>query len=418
MQVYKFGGASIKSSSAIRDLLEILIANGDNKVIVFSAMGKMTNKFEELFNAYFHNLETSLLYQEIVDFHDKIIEELFLYNKEFSTKNYHSYINDLKNHLSNNQPTDNYDYEYDQIVTYGEFLSTSIIAEFLNSNNIQNNLVDIREIIITDDRFRDAKVKFSATEVNCINTFNFSNTNTYITQGFIGSTKEGKTTSLGREGSDYTAALLAYFMNADSVTVWKDVDGIYNADPNIFDICEKIDKMSFQEAIELAYFGAKILHPKTIKPLQNKNIPLIVRSFQDIQSNGTRICLSTEERLKIPVYIIKEDQILLSVSPKDFSFIAESNLSIIFSVFAKNNVKINLSENSAISFTACVDYDKRKIENIINELREDYKVLFNTEVRLLTIRNYNDSSALELIGQKEILVEQKSRHTARYIYKR
>ena len=416
MEVYKFGGASIKSATSIRKLTGILKNSKCRRVIVFSAMGKMTNKFEELFELYYSGQDTSLILEEIFAFHDNIAAELFNSASLFHLSFYLKLKDLIRKHLLK-KPKGELDYEYDQLVTYGELLSTSIISVFLNSAGIINKLIDAREIIITDNQYRDANINFSLSQLKCLSCFDFNDTEVYVTQGFIGSDSNKNSTSLGREGSDYTAALLAYFLDAKSVTVWKDVDGIYNSDPHIFASCKKINEMSFQEAIELAYFGAKILHPKTIKPLHNKDIPLRVRSFLNPKRRGTLISSHQGIKLKIPVYIFKEDQILLSISPKDFSFIAEANLSIIFSVFAVNNVKINLSENSAISFTVCVDYDKRRIENIITDLSKDYKVLFNSGVTLLTIRNYTSPSIKSLLSGKKIFVEQKTRNTARYIYK-
>lgn len=417
MQVFKFGGASVKDAAAVKNVSEILKKFAKNStIVVISAMGKTTNALEKLVNAYFYKKEDpEIILQQIKDFHFTIIKELFI------DKN-HTIYNEIENTfveinwIIEEEPSSDYNFVYDQIVSVGEVLATKIVAAYLNQNGVKNKWMDARDFIQTDNTYREAKVDYELSE-SLVKTNlwpQLNSNNIVVTQGFIGGTSENFTTTLGREGSDYTAALLAYFTNAESVTIWKDVPGVLNADPKWFKNTKKIDELTYHDAIELTYYGASVIHPKTIKPLQNKGIPLFVRSFLDPVSEGTKIG-KTSKRLPIPGYIFKVDQILISIQPKDFSFIAEDNLSDIFELFSKHSVKIHAMQNSAINFSVCTDNDTRKIEPLIQELQKHFKILYNVGVELLTIRNYDQKTIEKLTENKTILLEQRSRNTIQMV---
>jgi aspartate kinase len=317
------------------------------------------------------------------------------------------------------EPMDHYDFIYDQDVSFGEIISTKIVSAFLQDNGIANTWLDARKLVQTDNTYREAKVNWAVTEerISDVVSTTDNNKKIYLTQGFIGHTEEGLTTTLGREGSDFTAGIFAYCLDAEDVTIWKDVPGMLNADPKWFEETEKLDEISYREAIELAYYGASVIHPKTIKPLQNKQIPLLVKSFLDPESEGTIIQASNRSDQLITSYIFKRDQILLSVSPKDFSFIVEHNLRDIFNAFHEHRVKINLMQNSAISFSACAGGDQVRIDALIEDLSSDFAVKYNSGVELLTIRHYDQETIARLTKGKEILVIQRSRQTARIVMK-
>jgi aspartate kinase len=316
------------------------------------------------------------------------------------------------------EPFSTYNYHYDQLVCQGEVLATKIVSAYLNQNGIRNTWLDARGIIQTDNSYREGKVDYALSEklVQSQLLPIFKSTHLVVTQGFIGGTSENYTTTLGREGSDYTAALLAYFTDSEKVVIWKDVPGVLNADPKYFKNTKKIDELTYHDAIELTYYGASVIHPKTIKPLQNKNIPLYVKSFLHPENAGT-IIRDSDKRIEVTSYIFKVGQILISIQPKDFSFIAEDNLSAIFSLFSKHNVHANMIQNSAISFSVCTDYDEHKIEPLLSDLQEHFKVLYNKDVELMTVRNYNPDIIAKLSENKSILLEQKSRNTQQMVMK-
>lgn len=418
MQVFKFGGASVKDAEAVKNLGSVLKLFPNEKIcVVISAMGKTTNALERLTDAFFHkkeNAETVL--EEIKDFHLKICHHLFdspdhpIYTElENTFVELHWAIED--------EPTHGYDFEYDQIVSMGEVISTKIVSAYLNKIGINNKWLDARGIIQTDNTYREGKVDFELTETLAKKDLTplFDSNNIVITQGFIGGTSENFTTTLGREGSDYTASILAYCLSAKSVTIWKDVPGVLNADPKWFKNTKKIDELSYQDAIELTYYGASVIHPKTIKPLQNKGIPLLVKSFIHPKEQGS-IIQESSKRLQIPSYIFKVHQILISIQPKDFSFIAEENLSDIFEIISKHQVKINVMQLSAISFSVCCD-NSEKIKPLIEELQVLFKVLYNENVELMTVRYYNEETLESLTKNKTVLLEQRSRFTVQMIMK-
>jgi aspartate kinase len=419
MQVFKFGGASVKDASAVKNVASILkqFAVG-NTIVVISAMGKTTNKLEELVKAWFYkNGDVMKVMEELKQFHFAITSELF--GSKTTEVN-----NELENVLVEmmwiieEEPFSTYNYHYDQLVCQGEVLATKIVSAYLSQNGIKNAWLDARGVIQTDNSYREGKVDYPLSEKLVQDQLLpiFKNTSLIVTQGFIGGTSENYTTTLGREGSDYTAALLAYFTNAEKVVIWKDVPGVLNADPKYFKNTKKIDELTYHDAIELTYYGASVIHPKTIKPLQNKNIPLYVRSFLHPQDEGT-VIRDSDKRIEVTSYIFKVGQILISIQPKDFSFIVEDNLSAIFSLFSKYNVHANMIQNSAISFSVCTDYDEHKIEPLLNELQEQFKVLYNKDVELMTVRNYNPDIIAKLSENKAILLEQKSRNTQQMVMK-
>jgi len=411
MQVYKFGGISVQNADAVKNISEIIRNNSDSTVVVISAMGKMTNKFEQLVNLYTSKAEFTTTVTEIKQYHFNIIDELFT-----DKQNVYSKVNNLFNELENKlyeSVSSNLDYEYDKLIVFGELLSTIIVSEYLNELSIKNTWIDIRKNIITDGFYRDGRVFWEETQTNLES--NFNDKKIVITQGFIASNKQGNSVTLGREGSDFTASIIAYCLNAESVTIWKDVPGILTADPRIFTDTVKIDKLNYKETVELAYYGAQVIHPKTIKPLQNKKIPLFVKSFKNYTASGTVI---NSDRIKIssPIIILKNNQVLISISPKDFSFIDETNISKIYTALAELKIKVNLMENSAVSFSIVTD-NSNKTELFIGKLKPYYSIRYNTNLELLTIRHYNKNKVAELLENKEVLVEQKTRFTARYVVK-
>ena len=344
------------------------------------------------------------------------MSSLFTKIKSDDFSGFQRIIHSLTGYLTE-KPTQNYNFEYDKIVSFGELMSTAIISAYLTEKGITNKHIDIRNCLHTDNNYCDAKVDWETSNKLINKAFNFNDTNIYITQGFIASANNGTTTTLGREGSDYTAAILTYILDADEIVIWKDVGGIYSADPKLYNDIVSLPEISYQEAIELTYYGAKVIHPKTIKPLQNKGIPLIVKSFDNTQSSETVIKNLNKNISLPPIAIVKKNQIIISISPKDFSFIADENLSKIFAVFVSHHVIINMTQNSAISFSACVDFDNRKITPLIDELNNDFYVRYNNNLELVTIRHYTNDAITRFTNNKEIIVEQKSRITARFVVK-
>lgn len=418
MLVFKFGGASVKDSNAVKNVAAIVQLFLQHKiVIVISAMGKTTNALEKIVNAYVHNNDDKeILVSQLKEYHFNICNELFNNKSHVIFEKVNNLFAELEWALDDY--ANDYNHYYDQCICFGELLATTIVSEYLISTNTNNRWYDVREVIKTDDTYREGKLNWQQTE--SLITKNllpiFTSNNIIITQGFLGCTSENYTTTLGREGSDYTAAIIAYCLNAESVTIWKDVPGVLNADPKKFENTKIIHSLSYLDTIELAFYGATVIHPKTIKPLENKNIPLYVKSFFDPKSNGTKVSsdIITEH---VPSFISKENQALISIFPKDFSFIVEDNLSSIFALFAKHRIKINLMQNSAISFSACIDNNENQIKEIIPKLQVQYKVLFNEQLELLTIRYYNQETINRLTENKKIILEQKSRHTYQFVLK-
>ena len=414
MKVFKFGGASIKSANAIKNVAKILNSQDlSNCLLVISAMGKMTNAFEKITDAYFNNDQEKLT--ESIDFtsnfHLKIINNLFAENHVIHQK-ITVLFGQLLRFLTQNKSR-NYDYLYDQIVSYGELLSTTIVSDYLNEIKIYNNWVDVREIIITDAVFRDATVNWQETEKRIKTKIDFSKLT--IVQGFIGGDLNGNTTTLGREGSDFTAGIFAYCLDAESLTIWKDVLGVLNADPREFKEVQLLEHISYEETIEMAFYGASVIHPKTIKPIQNKKIPLFVRSFKNLNSPGTKVSEGVTLEPTIPCFIVKKNQVLVSISSLDFSFIVEENISDIFKLFHKYQLKVNLIQNSAISFSVCVDNNLNHFDLFYNEIKNMYKVSFIKNVDLFTVRHFTENSLEGIYKLGTSLVSQINKNTAQII---
>lgn len=416
MKVFKFGGASVKDANGVRNVASIISKYTDEQlVIVVSAMGKTTNALEKVCQAFFHQTgEAPALLEEVKATHQRIIDDLFPNKNANLQQEFDSIIAELYWAIEETQ-IKSYDYEYDQIVSQGEFLSTRIVAAFLNDQNIKTQWLDARDLIHTDNTYREGLIDWDKTKHAVSQIIQpTKHSLLYLTQGFIGGTSENFTTTLGREGSDYSAAILAYCLDAESVTIWKDVPGVLNADPREFPQAQLLPELSYYDAIELAYYGATVIHPKTIKPLQNKNISLFVKSFVDSAAAGTRI-REDNLRQEVPTYIFKKDQVLISVSPRDFSFILEENLRDLFDQFTKFRAHVNVMQNSALSFSVCVSIEANRLQSLLKELELKYKVKYNEGCELITIRNYTDELAQKLIGSRPVLMEQKSRHTLQIV---
>ena len=411
IKVLKFGGASIKDSKLIENVFSIIDKyKGQKIIIVFSAIANITNLLEDLVELYVNReagVKNKLL--EIKEIHFGILDNLFNKNDKVYEK-----INNIFDEIDlilDIKPHKNFSFNYDQIVSKGELLSSIILSDYLNLKKINNFLLDSRDFIKTDSKFQNAKIDWLLTKKKIKEKItNFP----IVTQGFVGSDMSNNPTTLGREGSDFTAAIIANSLDVDEVIIWKDVNGVLNADPRYFDNPLLLDNISFSEAIELAFYGAKVIHPKTIQPLQQKNIPLSVRSFLNYENKGT-IINSSEPKDIIPLYIVKENQVLISISDNNLSFIVEEHLSWIFSVLSKHDVSLNLMQNSAVSFSICVDNIKHKTPSLIEELSNKFTVFYNEKVELFTIRHYNSLSIERVIKNKQILLQQKSRNTVQFI---
>jgi len=418
MDIFKFGGASVKDANGVKNLANIVRDyKKDELLIVISAMGKITNKLEELTKAYLSQSDdTHAIFDEIKHFHFNIIEELFQGN---ANPVYNEVANTFVeiDWLIEDEPDSNSDYIYDQIVSIGEVVSTKIVAAWLNKTNNKALWVDARNYIQTDNTYREGKVDWEKTnQIIQKEMVPLIAKNIIVTQGFIGGTSENYTTTLGREGSDYSAAIFASCLNATALTIWKDVPGVLNADPKWFDETEKIPQLSYHDAIELTYYGATVIHPKTIKPLQNKGIPLFVRSFIQPEGSGTAITKDSNP-LPVPSFIFKVNQALISIFPKDYSFIIEENLSNIFELFHQHRIKINTMLNSAISFSVSVDDNEEKVKKLIESLSNQFTVKYNKGLELVTIRYYNQQTIDRVTVDKDILLEVKSRHTCQMVMK-
>ncbi len=416
MDVFKFGGASVNSIEGVHNFYKIIQSYKNESLIVISAMGKTTNSLEQITDHFFHKRDdlTQELFENVKTYHFNIINGLFPKDATSSFDKINTLFDALQAHLQ--KPASlNYEFEYDQIVAYGELFSTTIISEYLRTKGIKNQWIDIRRYLKTNENFGEAKVDWELSRQLLPSAFNFHDTFIYITQGFIGGTNSNITTTLGREGSDYTAAILANILDAQEVSVFKDVPGIMNADPKWLPDAKQLKRISYQEAIELAFFGAKVIHPKTIQPLSEKNIPMFVRSFINFHEQGTMISTAAiEKNIKTPIFIQKKDQILISIRPKNYSFVIEENLGLIFSILAKHRLKVNLTQNSAISFSLCIDNNKN-INKLIKALKENYEVKYNDNLELITIRHYDTDSINRMTEGRNILLEQKSRDTAQYV---
>lgn len=414
MKIYKFGGASVKDAEGVKNVLKVLQHQGfKNTLIVISAMGKTTNALEQVINSYFYkkpNLQENIDF--VRNYHFNIIKNLFP-EKHAVLVDIEMLFGQMTGFFIQNKKTD-YNYIYDQIVGYGELISTKIMSAFLNENGIQNEWIDVREFIITDANYRDAYVNWEKTEKNIAK---LQTDKLYITQGFLGANTKNKTTTLGREGSDYSAAIFAYCLNAESVTIWKDVDGVLNADPRYFDETQLLQKISYDEAIEMAFYGASVIHPKTLKPLENKKIPLYVRSFENLNLAGTVIAEGNYLEPEIPCFILKQQQILVSISALDFSFMVEYNLSDIFKILHNYKLKVNLIQNSALNFSVCIEDKFCNFQNFLTELQSNYKVTYFEDVSLYTVRHANAKAIEKIEAKGEVLLKQVTHGTVQIIMK-
>lgn len=423
MKVFKFGGASVKDAPAIENLKNILQRyENEQLVVVISAMGKTTNFLEKLLDAYCHEPEkVEGLLAELRARHERVAEELMGAGNPFLPHSERLFT--LLAEQLQRPTSDNFDYDYDRIVSFGELLSTTLISTYLNHQGLDVQWLDARQLVRTDNTYREGHVDWTVTRKLVCNTINpyFQNRTSgmVLTQGFIAGTAENQITTLGREGSDYSAAILANTLDAECVTVWKDVPGILNADPKRFPNAVKIDKLTYHETVELAYYGASVIHPKTLRPLHNKQIPLFVKSFFHPENEGSMIT-QTADTKDIPSYIVKDNQLLISVSPRDFSIIGVENLSKILDILSQYRVKINLIQNSALTFSVCTDNVPMRLQPCIEALQKEFVVKFNEAIRLVTIRHYDESSEKEVLGMfagEEVLIRQNNRHTIQLVLK-
>lgn len=417
MQVFKFGGASVKDAEGIKNLAEIVkLQTQNNLLIVISAMGKTTNALEKLAESYFNQQEDIYtIFDEVKDYHFQILHHLFIDEK-------HPVFNEIANTfveidwILEDEPVDGFDFIYDQIVSIGELVSTRIVSNYLNFIGLKNSWLDARSYIQTNNTYREAKIDWEKTnELIVKNIPSILANQIAVTQGFIGNTSENFTTTLGREGSDFTAAIFGSCLNANAVTVWKDVPGILNADPKLFTDCKKFDVLSYQEAIEMTYYGATVIHPKTIKPLQNKHIPLFVKPFLAPKESGT-IIKEADVQIDTPIIILKKNQVLVTLTTRDLSFITENHLRDIFKAFADTLIKVNTMQISALSFSASFDFSEAKFEAFKTAMAIDFKIKFNTSLKLITIRHANEETIKKHITG-EIYLEQRSRNTAQFVLK-
>jgi aspartate kinase len=415
MEVYKFGGASVKDAGAVKNVAQIINGQKGNLVVVISAMGKITNLLETLIKAYFEKSDRKWeIFGQFKEYHLEIINQLFEGYGVPDTVT--SQFAELEIKLKK-APSFDYNYEYDQIICFGELISTQIVSDYLNYSGTANQWIDVRNCLKTDDLYRDATVDWEWTDELATEIFKFENTRLFITQGFIGSTTTNLTTTLGREGSDFTAAILGNILNAESVTIWKDVPGVLSADPKKMEGTVKIDILSYREAVEMTHSGAQVIHPKTMKPLHNKGIPLYVKSFISPTNEGT-VIYNIDHKIQLPpIFIMKENQVLVTLSPKDFSFISIEDIDRVVNFLLENRVKITLMQQSAIDLNLVLDAPEANWEEIFSELKPYYTVLYNTDLMLITIRHYTEEVLDWMVKEKDIYLEQHSRLTARMLVK-
>jgi aspartate kinase len=414
MRVFKFGGASVKDADSVKNVVKVLKEVGhENTLLVVSAMGKTTNAMEDVVNAYFKDKSLlSAAVHEVIQYHDTIMHDLFPNDKHPVFAKVKTLFDEVQGFLVWNK-SPKYGFIYDQVVGYGELVSTTILSAYLNEIGIANQWLDVRSLIKTNDDYRDAKVNWEQTQINVSENVDKRKLN--ITQGFLGSDDNNFTTTLGREGSDYTAAILAYCLNATEVTIWKDVPGVLNADPRYFEKTELLNKISYREAIELAFYGASVIHPKTLQPLQRKEIPLHVKSFINPKDKGTTVGKGIGIEPKVPCFIVKKNQVLMKLSSLDFSFIVEDSISELFKLLHDHQMKVDLIQNSAISFSVCVDNKFGKLEELLNLLKSRFKVVHHEGVSLYTIRHFDTEAITSLQKGKEILLEQRGKETVQLV---
>ncbi|MBL7825963.1 MAG: aspartate kinase [Saprospiraceae bacterium] len=418
MKVFKFGGASIRDAANVKNVAGILQAyKSEPLVIVVSAMGKTTNALEEVVAAHAkQNGQAHTLYKEVREKHEAIMHDLFEPGDEVFNSVNDTFVEG--EWVLDELPSDNYDYMYDQLVCMGELVSSKIVAAYLNKIGLPTGWLDARDVVATDNTYREGWVIWEKTKTNAqkIVPPMLVQTKFVLTQGFIGSTSENFTTTLGREGSDYSAAIFSHCLDAEGMTIWKDVPGVLNADPRIFDNTVKLDRLSYREAIEMTYYGAQVIHPKTIKPLQNKNIPLFVKSFLDPQASGTEISSDTDD-LYPPIVVVEKNQALLHISTLDYSFVAEQHMAVLFKLAADLRIFVNMMQNTAVSFTICVPNVPDRIEKFVKSASAEFKIKVESGLELITIRHYSPETIETLKKGKIVLFEERIRNTMHMVVK-
>jgi aspartate kinase len=416
MRIFKFGGASVKDAEGVKNLVKVLKQTGhDNVLVIVSAMGKTTNALEKVIHNYFNNtkeLQSSI--QDIKKYHNAILLDLFESDSHKVFNSVFLLFKDLSSFFTTNKSPD-YNFVYDQVVGYGELVSSTIVSAYLNEIGIKNNWLDVREFIKTDNYYRNAKIDWKATQELISKGVKTNQLN--ITQGFLGSDANNFSTTLGREGSDYTAAVFAYCLNATSATIWKDVPGVLNADPRYFENAQLLNEISYREAIELAFYGASVIHPKTLQPLQQKEIPFFVKSFLKPENDGT--CIGKGKTLEplIPCFIVKKNQVLIELSSLDFSFIVEENISEIFNLLHSYKMKVDVIQNSAISFSVCIDNTYNNLDRLLLHLKAKFKVTYHENVALYTVRHYTKQAVQKLEEHKTVLLKQIYNETVQIVTK-
>lgn len=416
MRVFKFGGASVRDAENVKNVCDVLRKVGyEDSLIIASAMGKTTNALEVVVHNYFQNrFDLAESVDVVKDYHYNIVRELFP-NEDHAIYTSLQELFEVITYFLLNNKSPNYNFVYDQIVSYGEIISTTILHYYLSESGIENNWLDSRNLIKTDTIYRDANVNWDIT-IELIKA-NICTKQLFVVQGFIGSDSNGFSTTLGREGSDYSAAIFAYALDAESVTIWKDVPGVLNADPRYFEETTLLQHISYAEAIELAFYGASVIHPKTLQPLRQKEIPLYVKSFLNPLLEGTNVSKGAPLTPHVPCFIVKKNQLLMSLSSKDFSFIMEQNISDIFKLFGEYNIKVNVIQNSAISFSVCVEDKFNHFEDVRLILSDKFKIIYNENVSLYTIRHFDDDSAQKILDGKTLMLKQVNRETMQIVTK-
>ena len=414
MRVFKFGGASVRNAEGILNLSDIVSAENERLIVVISAFGKTTNALERIHDGWRNrNPGTLSLVREVSEYHFNIAERLFGAGTP-EMERVKGIFREFAELLDREEPGD-YGHDYDMIVSNGEIWSTLIVEAYLRSRGLKSEWADARKLLITDDRHRDANILWETSQRTVRENLNFNRADLYVTQGFIGATVDGEATTLGREGSDYSAALFANMLDANDVVVWKDVPGIMNADPDWMPEAVTLPHISYLEAVEMTYSGARVIHPKTIKPLHNKGIPMLVRSFADREARGTLISDDAPQGEMCPVFVRKYGQMLLSLIPKDLSFVMGDNLSGLFHLLAQTGMKVNLVQTGAVSINICIDHEEHRVDEVIEELKKEYTVLYNAGVEMLTVRHSTPEAAALVTGTREVLLSQKTRNTVRLV---
>ena len=416
MKIFKFGGASVKDAEGVKNVKNVLEFTAEKDlVVVVSAMGKMTNALEEIVKHYFANntSETEASISEVYNYHLQILKELFPNASHGIYRKVSKWFEGMRSFIENNK-SKNHAFVYDQIVSYGELISTTIVSEYLNENGLKNEWLDVRQFIKTDNYYRDARVDWDQTQQLILE--NTSKKGVTITQGFLGAEDTHNfTTTLGREGSDYTAAIFGYCLNAQSVTIWKDVPGVLNADPRYFSSTQLLHHISYREAIELAFYGASVIHPKTLQPLQRKEIPLFVKSFVKPEAPGTCVGKGVLLDPMVSCFILKKNQVLISLSSLDFSFMMEDNISEVFNLLHSYKMKVELIQNSAISFSVCIDNKYNSLESLLPKLMEKFKVTCHKDVTLYTVRHSKPQEIVSLTQGKKVLLKQEAGETVQLV---